>query len=118
MNNKYIKKLWDDNIGLSIEMLISFFHADDKPITDIKEMCNLLSRDICNIKYKIYDVKRREKLAEKLYDYMNDYIEKKGGFDKLILHTKEEVEAVEDETCRKLAEALKPLGVFLEKIEE
>jgi phosphomevalonate kinase len=111
MSPKWYQKLtptevWNEYVGNSVELFISFFHIETKPITDIKKMCRRYAKDICISLCKPYTLEQLDHFTELLEKYINDYIDEIGGYDKLKLYTKEEVEAIEDKTNEDLLKTI------------
>ena len=100
------ESVWREYVGNSVELFISFFHYESEPVTDISEMCRIYAKDICNGLSKPYSLEQLDYIAGLLKSYIFDYIEKVGGYDKLTLYTREEVEAIEDETTQELLDAI------------
>jgi hypothetical protein len=98
--------VWSEYVGNSVELFISFFHYESEPVTDITEMCRIYAKDICNGLSRPYSLEQLNYIAGLLESYIRDYIKKVGGYDKLTLYTREEVEAIEDETTQELLETI------------
>lgn len=88
------KKAWDLYAGSSPEMFISNFHAETNPITDIKEMCRINAYELpanfenANV---LFSDKQLELIENLTIEYLENYINEKGGIDKLELISPEEL---------------------------
>ena len=83
-----------------------FYDECNRKWFPITEMCRIYAKDICNGLSKPYSLEQRNYIAGLLESYIRDYIKKVGGYDKLKLYTREEVEAIEDETTQELLNAI------------
>lgn len=100
-------ELWEKHVGNSVELFISFFHAENPPITDINEMCKVFAKEICHGLSKPYTIEQEDYYEKLLKQYVCNYINKIGGYHKLELFTKEEVEAIGKEARLSLLNAIK-----------
>ncbi len=93
------KKAWDEYVTMSPEMFISNFQADPNYSSeDIKGMCRIFTLEIPSD--EIYTDKQLKLIEGLLLEYLETYIEKKGGMDKLDLIPPEvlyEMDAIETE---------------------
>lgn len=100
------EELWKEFVPNSVELFISYFHYDNPPVTDIDEMCKIYSRDICNGLNRPYTEEQRKHIEGLLKKYIYEYIEKVGGYDKLKLYSREEVEAIEEQIKKDLLDTV------------
>ena len=100
------KEFWNKHVDETVEHFISFFLVDYTPVTEIKEMCNIYARELCTSNNKVYSVTVQKRIADILETHIQNHIKEMGGFDKLKLYSLEEVEAIEDESIRKLKETI------------
>lgn len=91
------KKAWDVFADMEEERFIAFM----RPITNIKEMCRVYASELPMVfdYEKILFTQRQIKEIEGLlYDHLSNFVENKGGYDKLDLMTEEEIEDYFDRT--------------------
>jgi hypothetical protein len=98
---------WQQYVDEPVEFFISMFHYEWKgPVTDIKEMCRIYARDMPGIFSQLFTQDQLNHVAKLLEQYICDYIQEKGGLDRLKLYTNKELEEIED----KITDTIK--GVF------
>lgn len=69
-------------------------------------VCQRYAEDVCNSLGRPYSLEQLNHLAALFEEYINTYIEKAGGYSKLIFYSCEEVEAIEDESIKELLEVI------------
>ena len=104
-------RAWSMFVPNSVELFISFFHAEQTPVTDINEMCQIYAGDMLNETSKPYTLKQQEHLAGLFRQYIDDHLEKIGGYEKLQLFTKEEVEDIEEKLTKEVMSLLRSFKV-------
>lgn len=88
------KEAWDLYAGSSPEMFISNFYAESNPITDIKEMCRINAYELpanfenANV---LFTDEQLELIENLTVEYLENYINEKGGIDNLELISPEEL---------------------------
>ncbi len=97
---------WEMFYPCEVELFISFFHYDAKPVYDLEEMCLIYAKDTLNEMRRPYTLEQKEHLANLFLEYINAYISKMGGYDKLVLYSEEEVEAIEEKEYQALMEEI------------
>lgn len=89
------KMAWNKFINTSEEMFISNFMADNPPVTDIKTMCKIYALELPIIfEYEriLFTTDQMEQIRKLITEYLENYIEEKGGIDKLDLLSVEELD--------------------------
>lgn len=114
------KEAWDLYAGSSPEMFISNFYAESNPITDIREMCRINAYEIPgnsegdNI---LFTDRQLELIKDLTIEYLENYINEKGGIDKLELISPEELDIMDEiETKNLLNDLANYLGVPREEL--
>ncbi len=112
MNAKRIKNLtpeesWNEFVSMSVELFLSYFYSDG--FTDITEACKKFSQEIPISYEKPFMQEQLDHIALLLNQYINNYINEKGGIDKLRLYTDKELEEIDEKEARELLEMLKEL---------
>ncbi len=81
------KKAWFLYVDTEPELFISNF----RPITDIKKMCDIYAEELPFV-FDILLTDKQTKILGKLFEeYLTEYINRKGGFDKLKLYSEHEL---------------------------
>lgn len=99
-------KMYGDDFSIEkpVEFLLSDYIVEG--VTDIPTICFKEAEIVLNVKYNIVSVKDIEYIAHLFEEYIMDYINKKGGIDKLKLYTKEEIldinEQQAEDFCKEL----------------
>ncbi|HHX76911.1 MAG TPA: hypothetical protein GX697_00970 [Firmicutes bacterium] len=101
------EQAWEMFSHGSVELFISLFHYDVRPVYDIEEMCSIYARDMLNEMKTPYTDELKEHLAGLFLEYINAYIAKMGGYENLKLFTEEEIEAIEERITQELLDALR-----------
>jgi hypothetical protein len=109
---KYIKSLtddilWQQYVTDSVEIFLSNFKEEGYELTDIKSMCQKYAEDIFDSFETLYSAEQVNYLAERLEQYINNYIEQQGGIQNLKLFNKEELEQIWEKECNGLMNILK-----------
>jgi hypothetical protein len=107
LNPNWMKKLtpeqaWNEFVTVSVELFISNFNSEG--ITDITDACKRYSRDIPCLYDRPFMQNQLDHIARLLEQYIDDYLEKMGGFDKLSLYTEEDLDEMDEEDVRDLLE--------------
>jgi len=109
---KYIKSLtqenlWEQYVTDSVEVFLSNFKGEGYQLTNIKSMCRKYAEDVFNSFEILYSAEQVNYLAERLEQYINNYIEQQGGIQNLKLFNKEELEQIWEKECNGLMNILK-----------
>ena len=92
------KMAWDKFVNTSEEMFISNFMADNPPVTDIKTMCEIYALELPIIfehERMLFTIDQMEQIKKLITEHLENYIEEKGGIDKLELLSVEELDHME-----------------------
>lgn len=81
-------KAWFLYVDTEPELFVSNF----RPETDIKKMCNTYASEIPFVFETLLTVEQIRVLANLFEEYLTEYINRKGGFDKLKLYSEEDLE--------------------------
>ncbi len=77
----------------AVEFFISNFKLEG--ITDIKDMCERYVKDLPIFYDTLFTQEQLDKIACLLEQYINDYIEGKGGYEKLKLYSEKEINSID-----------------------
>ena len=97
-NKRWFEKLtpalaWQQYVDTPVEMFVSNFYLDG--VVEISQMCQIYASELPIIfKGQLFEQWQIERIAELLDTYMTDYIEKRGGIDKLELYSEGELEEI------------------------
>ncbi len=100
------EEFWNEHVGNSVELFVSFFVWDKNPIMDIDKMCEVYAKDICNISKMPYTIETKKHFEKLLKEYVWGYIDKIGGIDKLKIFNRKKLEAIEKSEIDKLLNML------------
>lgn len=81
-------KAWFLYVDTEPELFISNF----RPITDIKKMCNIYAEELPFVFETLLTDKQIKILGKLFEEYLTEYINRKGGFDKLKLYSEQDLE--------------------------
>ncbi len=88
------ERAWEEYVSMPVELFISCFLAEG--ITDITEMCKSHAYDLPLISDLLYTIDQLDLISRFLKEYINDYIEEIGGYDKLNLFTEDELDEIDE----------------------
>ncbi len=96
--DKWFKNLtpelaWEQYVDDSVEMFVSNFRDDG--IHDIGEMCRRYAKDLPKIFDYLFTQDQIELIGDLLTKYVTEYVEAKGGIEKLDLYTPEELDELD-----------------------
>lgn len=92
------------DVECPVEFLLSEYMVEG--ITDIPTICFKEAEIVLTLDNKPVSVEDIQYIADLLEEYIMDYINKKGGLDKLRLYNLEELEEIERHQCDVLLEML------------
>ena len=116
------KKAWDLYAGSSPEIFISNFYADNKPITDIREMCRINAYELPD-NYEdsnvLFTNTQLDLIGNLTTEYLENYIAEKGGIDKLDLYSVEELNIMDEIEIEDMFNSLAAyLGITRDELNE
>mgnify|MGYP000912655110 CR=1 FL=1 len=114
VTKKWFEKLtpemaWEQYVGTSVELFLSNFREDGYAKDEIDKMCIKYASELPGLFSQIFTVEQVEHIAALFLQYIDTYIDKKGGYDKLELYTLEELDAIADADIQFILSALKKL---------
>ena len=102
INDEYIRSLSPEAAfkvyaGSDEKLFLSNFYSENPPVTDIKEMCRIFSRELPGTDKVFYTAEELDNIANFMEEHLNNYVESQGGKDKLELHSYNEMEMMDEE---------------------
>ncbi|NLJ79109.1 MAG: hypothetical protein GX329_07080 [Tissierellia bacterium] len=100
---------WKRFIKTDEEIFISNFYTEKHPVTDIKKMCKIHASELpLAFEYDgiLFAQDQIELIERLMVQHLENYIESKGGIDKLELFTEEELDAMMDATYESIMNIL------------
>lgn len=100
------KEVFEYYAGTDEKTFLSNFHYDNPPVTDIKEMCRIYAMDIPADEELLFSLEELKNIENILLGHLENYIESKGGLDKVHLYTREELDKIDEQDTEEVLDAL------------
>ena len=100
------KEVFEFYAGTDEKTFLSNFHYDNPPVTDIREMCRIYAMEIPGNEGLLFSLEELKNIESILLGHLENYIESKGGMDKVELYTREELDKIDEQDTEEVLDAL------------
>lgn len=100
------KEVFELYAGIDEKTFLSNFHYDNPPVTDIREMCRIYAMEIPGNEDLLFSLEELKSIESILLGHLENYIESKGGLDKVDLYIREELDKIDEEDTEEMMDAL------------